>query len=112
MANKKELTLLKKGIQTWNAWRAKHPGELVDLREADLVDAELRGVDLRNSRLESADLTSARLNQARLCSATLTNAHVFGAEFTNADLRDCEMSGVMGGETKFSREANRRRSDS
>ena len=48
MANEEQLNILRQGADVWNAWRAEHPNELInllgaDLREADLSRARLSG---------------------------------------------------------------------
>ena len=71
---------------------------LLDLRGADLTDAELFGADLAATDFHGADLTRANLRgtdlfganftDADLTGADLTDAKPFGANFTRATLRD------------------------
>ena len=71
MANKDHLALLKKDVDAWNEWRVKNPRVHPDLREADLVGADLREAYLTEAEyLEklSAERTSyqAMLQKVRL----------------------------------------------
>jgi uncharacterized protein YjbI with pentapeptide repeats len=111
MADNEQLKLLKKGVESWNAWRANNPsvepglaGEdlskanlaLADLcgadlrgaslREADLSGADLRGADLRRANLREADLSGADLSKAQLYRANLNRATLAAANLTEADL--------------------------
>ena len=40
MANEKQLRILRKGPEIWNAWRQKHPGIKLDFFEANLSEAK------------------------------------------------------------------------
>ena len=67
------------------------PEELVDLRGACLVDAqltglELAGADLRGADLSRADLRGTRLFQADLRGAVLFEARLDGTDLTGANL--------------------------
>ena len=44
-------TILKKGVDAWNAWRRENPDIRPDLREADLRGANLGEADLRGADL-------------------------------------------------------------
>ena len=46
MANKKQVALLQRGVEKWNAWRDQNRGIEVDLRDAKLLRANLRGANL------------------------------------------------------------------
>ena len=73
----------------------------VDLRNADLKDANLRGIDLRNADLKDANLRGIDLRNADLTGADLTNADVTGTLFgnnqglTDADKRDLQRRGAI-----------------
>jgi uncharacterized protein YjbI with pentapeptide repeats len=68
----------------------------VDLRKANLIEANLEGADLSHAHLEGADLTGASLRGARLAhvhlegaclrGANLEGAYLYGADLEGADL--------------------------
>jgi len=73
----------------------------VDLRNADLLGANLRDADLRNAdlcranlrnaNLRGANLRDADLRNADLCRANLRNANLRGANLSNANLRGANL---------------------
>ena len=106
MANKEHLLILKKGVTTWNKWRAKHKGIVpslrranlsgVDLRRAnlkgaDLIEADLIGTNLARANLRWADLERANLNGADLHSAKLLRANLHAANLIEANLIFAEL---------------------
>lgn len=105
MANKEHLSILKKGVEAWNAWRAKNIYVYADLNEADLNGIDLSGVDLRIAHLRRANLFRANLRRADLSGADLSDANLreadlSGANLTKANLNGASLSGA------FAREAN------
>jgi uncharacterized protein YjbI with pentapeptide repeats len=98
MANKEHLSLIKQGVQTWNAWRNDNPGLLIDLRHADLQEADLKRADLNHTDLDAAILTGADLTGANLWYCELTNSNFQHANLTGANL-NCS----TGGEPRFDR---------
>jgi hypothetical protein len=56
MANDEHVALLKKGVEAWNAWRAKN----ANLR-LDLIRANLGGANLARAYLDGANLARANL---------------------------------------------------
>ena len=60
-----------------------------DLRNADLFGTNLSGADLRNANLSGADLSGANLSGADLSCADL-----FGADLRNANLSDADLFGA------------------
>jgi uncharacterized protein YjbI with pentapeptide repeats len=115
MANDEHLARLAQGIEVWNEWRARNPGEKLDLRDAVVIGKSLRGVnlnraDLRQARLpradlqqadlSGADLSGAYLREANLSGANLSGAHLFGADmggasFVAANLRNAELQTAL-----------------
>jgi uncharacterized protein YjbI with pentapeptide repeats len=101
MANEEQLQRLKQAVRAWNAWRAKHPQEHIDLSEADLLgallsEANLSGADLRKANLivahlMIANLSGADLRDARLSGAPLSEADLSGADLSRADLRQANL---------------------
>ena len=105
MANKEHLSILKNGMEAWNAWRAKNIYAYADLNEADLNTVDLSGVDLRIAHLRRAnlfraDLRGADLSGADLSDANLREADLSGANLTKANLNGASLSGA------FARKAN------
>lgn len=82
---------------------------VIQLKRADLADAQLRGArlcssslwqadlsraDLANANLNSADLWLANLAGARLYGAKLRGAHLGGVNLRGADLRGADLRGA------------------
>jgi uncharacterized protein YjbI with pentapeptide repeats len=94
MANRKQLAILKQGVEVWNRWREENPGVWPDLRRAELTWADLRGVDLGGVDLGGAALAWANLRDTDLGRADLGNAGLGGADLGNASLRDANFLGA------------------
>jgi uncharacterized protein YjbI with pentapeptide repeats len=86
MANKEHLEILRQGVRTWNAWRARHPKMGPDLTNADLRNARLRGVNFADANLSGANLNRANLKRAKLVHANLHNINLKSTDLTEADL--------------------------
>jgi len=86
LADPRHLALLKQGPAIWNGWRGSEPDAIPDLREANLVRAELSGADLRRARLDRAKLIRAKLKAADLSEAILEDATLIEADLTEAKL--------------------------
>ena len=114
--NKKQLALLRCGVDDWNEWREKTEVRFPDLEGADLrgndliganlsstnlngallsdttlkhtsfFDAELKGADLAGADLTGADLTHATLSDANISQSYLTDTRLYKAELNNEDL--------------------------
>jgi uncharacterized protein YjbI with pentapeptide repeats len=101
MANKKQLAILKNGVEAWNKWWLKHLDVEIDLKEANLNEtilsnvnlwgADLRGAQLRDAELQGADLRNAHLIGASLEGANLRRAYLVGTDFSAADLRSANL---------------------
>ena len=77
-----------------------------DLRDTDLVQANLRSADLRGADLSGADLFQADLRDADLTGANLTGAclygtHISGARLDGADLTGAELFNAALGKATF-----------
>jgi hypothetical protein len=55
VARKKQVEMLRSGVEVWNGWRGKNPEVIPDLSGADLR-ADLSGADLRCADLSEANL--------------------------------------------------------
>jgi Pentapeptide repeats (8 copies) len=91
MPNDEHITLLKKGVATWNAER-NHP--FPDLRGADLSEANLSGANLSMAQLHEADLSEANLSGANLSAANLLEADLSGANLSGANLSQATFQGA------------------
>ena len=107
MANTEQLAIILEGVPAWNAWRVKYPDAKVDLRDAnlreadltgaslqetDLFDANLMAANLATANLYKADLRGAQLFRANLAGANLTGARLFYAQLMKADLRGANLT--------------------
>ncbi len=90
MANLEQLTLLQRGVQTWNRWRKEHPQRPIDLRSAHLPNADLGGADLDNADLCDADLRYANLQNASLRNANLSQTILRGATLNETNCRHAD----------------------
>jgi uncharacterized protein YjbI with pentapeptide repeats len=92
MANSKHLKKLREGVDSWNRWRAEHPRNQVDLKEASLHGANLQNVDFRDADLTGADLSGSDLSKALLQGALLKKANLDKAQLAYLDLEDVDFS--------------------
>src|SRR6266566_8870816 len=92
MANLEHLSIIKQGVEVWNQWRFNHIDTKIDLRGADLRNANLSGVYLLRATLLEADLSGADLRNATLFEADLYRATLFEADLSGADLRNAELT--------------------
>lgn len=92
MANGEQLNILKRGVNVWNAWRTEHLDDSIDLRKANLIDAELHGANLINANLSHADLRRANLVVANLSYADLRHAELSDAKLFLAILGTADLS--------------------
>jgi len=103
MANQKQLKLLMQGSEAWNKWRVRHRRVVLDLREANLFQADLQGADLREANLSQANLMEANLYKADLGAANLSRANLSRVNFMEADLRQADLWGSRLWEANLSR---------
>lgn len=93
MTAKNLQSILGKGVEHWNAWKAKHPGaRSIDLVGIQLSGADLRDADLSHTNLMGADLSKANLEKANLSEANLTGADLRQASLKFARVRDAKLS--------------------
>ena len=110
MANLKQLDILKKGVDSWNLWRANNAHVQPSLSEAglhmaylkeanlsmaDLSDSDLRMAELVEANLYEADLTWANLNEAILHQANLRRAKIQKANLARANLQGANLSNAV-----------------
>ncbi|MFN2215622.1 MAG: pentapeptide repeat-containing protein [Anaerolineales bacterium] len=97
MSNKDHLKILKKGVETWNRWRNKHPYIEPNLRRAILKHMDLRKYDFHNAQLNwvnfiGSDLRFCNFQSAHLEDADFTDADISYADLRNAIICDCDFS--------------------
>ena len=98
MANAKHVGRLREGVTKWNEWRSHHPNETPDLSEANLSGADFRfggGVDLRGANLCQANLYGAMLQGANLSEANLYSSEPRSCETSGANLNKAQLFEVI-----------------
>ena len=127
MADEQHTHILSQGVSVWNQWRIDNPhvrpdlrnvsfrtsspGVLgIDLREANLRDADLQGADFYRAFLVQTDFSGSQLENAIFGDATLggakfrhcylreanfMKAHLFEADFTGANLTGAKFYGAF-----------------
>ena len=123
-AHVEQFNQLQAGVQAWNAWRQQNPEtdvELLgikcplvhlsganfsdaDLRQSQLIEADLSGanfvtacligINLYQSNLSGADLRGADLRLANLCGTDLRGADLRLTNLSGADLRGADLRGA------------------
>lgn len=95
MGNKKQLEIIGEGAFAWNQWRSKHPDEIIDLSNENLIGMDLTsGIDLTLANLSNAVLVGTLLNSADLSEANLTGVYADSASFNGATLWRANLIGA------------------
>lgn len=92
MASAEQLSLIKKGVKDWNAWRRKNSLTIVDLSNADLSGLDLAKASLWDANLTGANLARANLTQCDLRGANCQRANCSEANFSESDLRNSNLT--------------------
>src|SRR4051794_12027113 len=92
MANQKDLDILEKGIEAWNAWRKECPLLTPDLNGASLNGLALDGANFRRAQMVRADLSNAYLANGDFAEADLSNSRLNGANLPNACLASTNLT--------------------
>ena len=107
MADKDQMAILYQGVEPWNKWRQENPDEILDLRDAELMNMNLENVNLAEADLKKANLSFTNFKNANfafsnLDSAIFSFANFEGANFTAAHLENAylEDANLIG--TRFS----------
>jgi hypothetical protein len=73
MANASHLSLLKKGVKTWNEWRLEHESDQADLSGADLSEADLSRATLFSVVLDDVNFERATVGTTLFGSVDLSS---------------------------------------
>lgn len=97
--NPEHLKMLERGVEEWNAWRARNPRVKPGLSDVVLFHKDLRKINLQNAslyraRLTASDLRDADLRNADLLDASLVNTNLSGADLTRASLMRARFVGT------------------
>ena len=90
MPERAHLTVLKRGVEAWNEWRATQQPEV----RPELANAHLYGLDLVDVNFAGAELRHAVLRGTNLRGANLAGANLAGADFFRAALEGADLSGA------------------
>lgn len=105
MANEEQLSILKQGVEVWNKWRENNQDVYIDLKQAELMGADLVDVYLYRADLRQADLSGANLIEADFWRADLSEANLSHTDLKKANLRKADLSNANLSEADL-REAN------
>src|SRR6266702_328915 len=108
MANRKQLDILKQGVEVWNNWKWKNLGFssgirakfarskylLLDQFGANSIQADLSRANLSGANLSRANLSYTNLFKADLSRANLSGANLSGTDLHSADLRQANLRGA------------------
>ena len=114
MANQDHVSILKQGVDTWNAWRGKEADLRPDLNGEDFSYEDLTGINFSgmdfsydlfdSAMLVQADFSRANLWHTNFCdadlreasfnSANLSCAALYGASLQRADFENTDMSEI------------------
>lgn len=100
MAKRGHVRVVKRGYFGITKWVLKHPGEKLNLSDANLSNryllyANLRFADLSGANLICADLLGADLSGANLSDANLLGANLIGANLSDAKFTGSELGGTV-----------------
>ena len=105
MPDSEHLSILRRGVDAWNGWRADNPAVRPDLSDIDLLDQYQAGACWDQAKgkvnLSGANLKGVNLQRARLSGAIFRKAVMSGADFTEAELDDADCRGVIATGAKF-----------
>ncbi len=83
MSDQEQLAILKQGVWEWNEWRAKNPDGAIDLRNADLSDANLNETELSGAHLVADEQSDIPMDEIGFIIANLTAADLSGAHLSD-----------------------------
>jgi uncharacterized protein YjbI with pentapeptide repeats len=108
MADMDHFQILRRGVETWNRWRAENREVTPDLSGlmltgdfagmsfagADLSDTDLSATSFERTDLSTADLSRADLRKATIRDSNLSHVKLTGATLQAAYLRSCDLHGA------------------
>lgn len=103
MADPESLKIIKQGVEQWNSqWHSLvHDLSNADLQSQALTGANFRAINLAGASLQGCDLSDSQFQGANLVGATFCDsgrsANLQEAQLREASVRDCDLSGVLGG---------------
>jgi hypothetical protein len=102
MADAKQLELIRRSVNEWNAWRRANRDVQADLSGADLTETDLHdadvgfanlgGANLQRANLRRATIRFANLHMTNLKSANLRYASLFGGDLRRANLSRADLT--------------------
>ncbi|WPD24013.1 MAG: pentapeptide repeat-containing protein [Candidatus Electrothrix scaldis] len=109
MADRKQLKILKQGVEAWNAWREEHPDAKIDLRRAELGGfgtdwrgANFQNADIRGANFRFASLEGVNFNGANLGLYQGSRTHIYITCFDYSDLTGASFDNVFLDNVSFS----------
>lgn len=94
MASKLHLSIIKRGVASWNKWRKKNPTITPNLSRAKLTCADLDGVNFSGTNLRGAMLNRTRLLDGDFSSAMLQGADLSDSNLARATFAESNMNGA------------------
>ena len=86
MADIELVQIVKRGRDAVAAWRAENPHRALDLNECYMSHSRIPMVDLRGADLRNADFMGAMIRRGNLSGSYLNDAHFYRADLREADL--------------------------
>ena len=104
--NKRHLSILKKGVTTWNKWREQNPGVIPQLSGIHLSAGKfsnLDGYNLKKANLAGLKGDYIQMNQTNLIEANLEKAQLEGGSFVGANFLQANLKKIEIKDTRFDR---------
>jgi hypothetical protein len=94
MTESNPLEIISHGIDSWNQWRQRNPGEVPQLAGADFSEMDMEGINLSEADLRDSELFEANLCNANLKMAVLTGSDLAGAKLSKAEIYKADLKGA------------------
>ncbi len=94
MADIELVQIVKRGRDAVAEWREANPNRLMDLNEGYMSHARIPMVDLRGADMRNADFMGAMIRRGNLANSYLNDAHLYRADLREADLSRSLASGA------------------
>ena len=99
--NAEHISILKRGVNEWNRWRASTNHEVADLTGSDLSGLNLNRVDFLRTILKGVNLTETQLDYAHLKEADLTGATLDRTNLQHVNARSAIFDGIVANAANF-----------